>query len=99
MRLGMSPAQHAKILLRIAEKQANPRQYLEDLVVNKYGASSNQGGAQITGTTVNGKSLTLTPIAGMSDAQVAQAAALALDFLEAGIRHIATVTYPIQRAY
>ena len=70
----MSPAHHARILLRLAEKQTNPREYLENLMVNKYAESTAQGGAQSTGTTVNGKTLTLSPIKGMSVAEVAQAA-------------------------
>jgi hypothetical protein len=95
----MSPAHNARILLRIAEKQANPREYLSALMESKFLASSAQGGAQITGTTVNGKSLTLSPIKGMSDADISHAASIALDFLERGLRHIPSVTYPLQRNF
>lgn len=82
----------ANILLRQANKTQNARQYLDDLLVAKFNTMSAQGGV-ITGTTVNGKSLTLQVLPGSSTRDIMVAAQLALSALERGLTVVPRQTY------
>lgn len=86
----------ANSLIRRAKKEANPRAYLEDILDVKLTAVMTQGGA-ITGTTVNGKTLTLQVIPGASIADVMTAAELALSSLEAGLDKVPRQTLAVIR--
>lgn len=82
----------ANILLRQANKTQNARTYLDDIITAKFDTLSAQGGV-ITGTTVNGKSLTLQALPGVSTRDVMVAAQLALSALECGLTVVPRQTY------
>ena len=86
----------ANILIRQANKTENPRQYLEDVITAKLTASSAQGGV-IIGTTVNGKSLTLQALPGVSTRDIMVAAELALSALENGLKIVPRQTFTVIR--
>ncbi len=86
----------ANILIRQANKTENPRAYLDDLLTAKLTAVITQGGA-ITGTTVNGKTLTLQLLPGASVRDVMAAAELALSSLEAGLGKVPRQTLAVIR--
>ncbi len=86
----------ANALLRQAEKQQNPRQYLDDILASKLTAISGQGGV-IIGTTVNGKSATFQAMPGTTVADFMSAALLALQALECGLHSVPASTYAVLR--
>ncbi len=86
----------ANILLRQARKQDNPRQYLDDIISANLTTVRNQGGV-ITGTTVNGKSLTLQVLPGASIRDVMVAAQYALSCAEQGLDCVPSQTYTVLR--
>jgi hypothetical protein len=86
----------ANIILRQAEKQQNPRQYLDDLIASKLTTVSGQGGAIIS-TTVNGKSVTFQAIPGTTIADYLNAAMLALQALECGLTRVPSTTWAVMR--
>lgn len=77
----------ANVLLRQAEKTGNARAYLDEIITAKLSDISAQGG-QIVGTTVNGKTLTLQSLPGMSTRDYMAAAELALGCLERGLNRV-----------
>lgn len=86
----------ANILLRQAEKTANPRAYLDELITAKFTTVNAQNG-QIIGTTVNGKTVTLQALPGAKLTDVMQAADLALGALEAGLHRVPSTTQFLRR--
>lgn len=92
----MMIVQLANILLRQARKQANPRQYLDDIISSNLTTVSNQGGV-ITATTVNGKSLTLQALPGATIRDIMFAAELALSCVEQGLTAVPRQTYAVLR--
>lgn len=86
----------ANILIRQANKTQNARQYLDDIITANLTTVRNQGGV-ITGTTVNGKSLTLQVLPGASIRDVMMAAELALSSLEQGLKTVPRQTYTVLR--
>jgi hypothetical protein len=75
-----------QILIRraIANQPSNPREWLLDLQATKWTTVNAQNG-QITGTSVNGKSVTLLAMPGISLPDLFQATELALQTIEAGL--------------
>lgn len=88
--------QLANILIRQANKTANARAYLDDLITSKLTATSAQGGVIIS-TSVNGKSVTFQAQAGTTVADFMNAAELALTALEAGLSRVPRQTYAMLR--
>lgn len=86
----------ANILLRQAEKTENARQYLDDIITSKLSIVDTQSG-QIVATTVNGKSMTLQTLPGMTIAHYLAAAELALGTLERGLPRVSRSTYVVIR--
>lgn len=86
----------ANVLLRQAEKTANPRQYLDDLITSKVTTASAQGGVIIS-TTVNGKSVTFQAISGTTIADFMAAGLMAIEALECGLGRVPSVTYGVTR--
>jgi hypothetical protein len=74
----------ARIIRRQADKEQDPRAYLDALLTSKFDALSDNGG-QIVSTTVNGKSTTLSIPSGASQADFLLAVGLALDAYDKGI--------------
>lgn len=77
----------ANVLLRQAEKTANARAYLDDLITSKFTDVNAQNG-QIVSTTVNGKTLNLQAMPGTTLADIMAAAELALSCLERGLTRV-----------
>jgi hypothetical protein len=88
--------QLANILLRQAQKQQNPRQYLDDLISTQLASLAAQGGI-ITSTTVNGKSVTLQSLPGANLRDQMAAADLALSALESGLSIVPRQTLTVLR--
>lgn len=86
----------ANIMLRQAEKTANARQYVDDLITSTFSTIGAQGG-MIIGTSVNGKTMTLQALPGMTQAHYVAAAELALSSLEAGLTRVPRTSYAISR--
>ena len=86
----------ANALIRVAQTQTAPRQYLLDLIASKVGSITSLNG-QITSTTVNGKSMTLQAVKGASVSEVLDAAQLALSCLECGLNRVPSSTYAVVR--
>lgn len=86
----------ANALLRQAEKQQNPRQYLDDLLAAKLTTASGQGGVIIS-TTVNGKSVTFQAVPGTTIADFMSAALMALQALECGLSSVPSTTWAVTR--
>ena len=82
----------ANVLIRQANKTANPRDYLDSLITSKLTSASAQGGV-ITSTSVNGKSVTFQAVPGTTVADFMNAAELALSALEAGLTRVPRQTY------
>ena len=93
---GMTIRTLANILLRLSEGQTNQRQYLLDILSAKFSDINTQNG-QIVATTVNGKSMTLQVSPGTGLADIAEAANLALSFLEKGINQVPGSAYAVVR--
>lgn len=81
----------ANVLLRQAEKTANPRAYLDDLITTSW-TSVNARNGQIIGTTVNGKTVTLQALPGARLTDIMAAADLALGCLERGLTRVPSTT-------
>ncbi len=74
------------ILIRQAKanNESDPAQWLADLQASKWGALNSQTG-QITGTTVNGKSVTIQAMPGCSLGDILAASELAIGIINAGL--------------
>lgn len=79
------------ILLRQARaaNAANPRDWLIALQTSHWTTTNTQGG-QITSSSVNGKSVSLTVLPGMSTAHILAATEMAIKALEMGLTHYPT---------
>jgi predicted GTPase len=86
----------ANALLRVAQTQTSPRQYLLDLITSKVSSITTLNG-QITSTTVNGKSSTIQAVRGASITEVMESAQLALSCLESGLTYVPSQTYAVVR--
>lgn len=86
----------ANILIRQANKTANPQAYLDELITSKVTTASSQGGVIIS-STVNGKSVTFQAMPGTTIADFMSAALLALQALECGLSSVPSTTYGVTR--
>lgn len=86
----------ANVLLRQANKTANPQAYLDELITSKVTTASSQGGVIIS-STVNGKSVTFQAMPGTTIADFMSAALLALEALECGLSRVPSTTYGVTR--
>jgi hypothetical protein len=80
-------------ILRVANQNANPQQYLQTLASGSFTNISTRGGAQIISVSVNGKTTSLqVPAGGWTEADLLSATEYALQVLESGM------TRPTSRA-
>ncbi len=93
----MEVRQLANVYLRQAEKAANPRQYLDDLMTARLATLTNQQGGTIVSTTVNGKSVTYQSLQGATPDMQLTAVLMAVEALECGIGRIPSTTYAVLR--
>jgi hypothetical protein len=87
----------ANVYLRQAEKQQNPRQYLDDLMTARLATLTAQQGGVITSTTVNGKSVTYQTMPGAGPDSQLTAVLMALQALECGLSRIPSTTWAVLR--
>lgn len=87
----------ANIYLRQAEKQSNPRQYLDDLMTARLATLTAQQGGTITSTTVNGKSVTYQTLPGAGPDSQLTAVLMALQALECGLTRVPSTTWAVLR--
>ena len=93
----MSPRALANVLIRIANAESDdPQAWLIALLTSKYGEASSSNG-QIVGTSVNGKSVSIQMIPGVSVADYMSAANLALAALERGLSGVPASTQALMR--
>lgn len=87
-----------QILLRRAREnnESDPRQWLLDLQATKWSSVNTQNG-QIIGTSVNGKSVSLQVLPGISLAELLMGTELALQQLESGATRVHTASVAVLR--
>lgn len=87
----------ANVYLRQAEKQQNPRQYLDDLMTTRLATLTAQQGGTIVSTTVNGKSVTYQTLPGAGPDSQLTALLMAVQALECGLSSVPSSTWAVLR--